>query len=448
MQAILSRLRQSASVKVLTIGFLVLVLLIPLGMIKGTIGDRNSTSLIAKQDIQRTWGNSQLIAGPVLVVPYDVVHINDRFERIINQSQLYFLPRNLDIESVIDSEVLYRGIHKVPVYSALTTLSGTIDWPSADVLGIDAASIHWADASIAVGVSDARAIAESPDLVVNGQTIPFVPGGQQIVGFPPLILAPIGSLVGDDFPENLAFSIELRIKGSEALRFLPLGDTTTAIMRSEWPSPSFTGSYLPDTRDVNDDGFTASWKISSIGRALPSNWAARSRSADLASDSAFGVDLYMPISVYRLTLRATSYGILFVGLTFVVYFLFETVAGLRLHPLQYLMVGLANVLFYLLLVSFAEHIGFGLAYLLSSASSSALTVGYSLSVLGGRARGMIMAAILIVLYSFLYLTLNAETYALLAGSLGLWATLAMIMYLTRRIDWYSKSDSLDARPHN
>ena len=121
------------------------------------------------------------------------------------------------------------------------------------------------------------------------------------------------------------------------------------------------------------------------------------------------------------------------------YFLFETVAGLRLHPLQYLMVGLANVLFYLLLVSFAEHIGFGLAYLLSSTASSALTVGYSLSVLGGRTRGMVMAAILVVLYSFLYLTLNAENYALLAGSLGLWVTLAMIMYLTRRIDWYTKS---------
>ena len=147
-----------------------------------------------------------------------------------------------------------------------------------------------------------------------------------------------------------------------------------------------------------------------------------------------------------MTLRATSYGILFVGLTFVVYFLFETVVGLRLHPLQYLMVGLANVLFYLLLVSFAEHIGFGLAYLLSSTASSALTIGYSLSILGGRSRGMVMAGILLVLYSFLYLTLNAETYALLAGSLGLWVTLAMIMYLTRRIDWFAKTalDNNDA----
>ncbi len=446
MQAILSRLRQSASIKVLTIGFLILVLLIPLGMIKGTIADRDQVSLAAKQDIQRTWGKSQLIAGPVLVVPYDIVHIDDRGERTISKSQLYFLPNELDIDAVIDSEVRYRGIHKVPVYSTLTTLSGTIDWPAVDDAGIDATNVHWASASIAVGISDARAIAESPNLQLNNQTVPFVPGGQQIVGLPPLILAPIGKLIGDDFPETLAFSIKLRIKGSDALHFLPLGDTTTANMRSEWLSPSFTGSYLPDTRDVNDAGFTANWNISSIGRALPSSWSARSRSAELASGSAFGVDLYMPISVYRLTLRATSYGILFVGLTFVVYFLFETVAGLRLHPLQYLMVGLANVLFYLLLVSFAEHIGFGLAYLLSSTASSALTVGYSLSILGGRARGMVMAGILVVLYSFLYLTLNAETYALLAGSLGLWVTLAMIMYLTRRIDWFAKTagDNNDA----
>jgi inner membrane protein len=446
MQAILSRLRQSASIKVMTIGFLILVLLIPLGMIKGTIADRDQISLAAKQDIQKTWGKSQLIAGPVLVVPYDIVHVNDRGERSVTKSQLYFLPNELDIESVINSEVRYRGIHKVPVYSTLTTLSGTMNWPVVDDLGVDATNIHWANASIAVGISDARAIAESPNIQLNNQTVQFVPGGQQIVGLPPLILAPIGKLIGNDFPETLTFSIKLRIKGSDALHFLPLGDTTTANMQSGWPSPSFTGSYLPDTRDVNDAGFTASWNISSIGRALPSNWSARTRSAEHAASSSFGVDLYMPISVYRLTLRATSYGILFVGLTFVVYFLFETVVGLRLHPLQYLMVGLANVLFYLLLVSFAEHIGFGLAYLLSSTASSALTIGYSLSILGGRSRGMVMAGILLVLYSFLYLTLNAETYALLAGSLGLWVTLAMIMYLTRRIDWFAKTalDNNDA----
>ena len=275
MQAILSLLCQSASIKVLMIGFLILVLPIPLGMIKGTAADRDLTSLAAKQDIQRTWGNSQL----------------------------YFLPNDLDIEAAIDAEVRYRGIHRVPVYSTLTTLSGTIDWPTVENLGIDATNIHWVNASVAVGVSDARAIAESPNLQINGQTVPFVPGGQQTVGFPPLILAPIGKLIGDDFPENLTFSI----KDSDALHFLPLGDTTTANMRSEWSSPSFSDSYLSDTRDVNDTGFTASWKISSIGRTLPTSWSARS--AEPASDSAFGVDLYMPISVYRLTLRATSYGI-------------------------------------------------------------------------------------------------------------------------------------------
>jgi len=155
--------------------------------------------------------------------------------------------------------------------------------------------------------------------------------------------------------------------------------------------------------------------------------------------SAFGVDLYMPISVYRLTLRAAKYGILFIGLTFVGYFMFEIMAGLRLHPLQYLMIGLANVLFYLLLVSFAEHLGFGFAYVLSALASSGLVVGYSRSVLGDRGRAMVIAVILAVLYSFLYMTLKAENYALLAGSIGLWATLALIMYLTRRIDWYSNS---------
>jgi inner membrane protein len=154
----------------------------------------------------------------------------------------------------------------------------------------------------------------------------------------------------------------------------------------------------------------------------------------------------MPISVYRLTLRAAKYGILFIGLTFVGYFMFEVIAGLRLHPLQYLMIGLANVLFYLLLVSFAEHTGFGIAYILSALASSGLVVGYSRAVLGNRGRASIIAAILAVLYSFLYMTLKAESYAMLAGAIGLWATLALIMYLTRGINWYSDSeDGLDGQ---
>lgn len=443
MQTVFSRLHRSTSVKVFSIGILVLVLLIPLAMVKETVRDRDTVGLEAKQDIQRTWGHAQIVAGPLLVLPYETLHTADNREHTVRKALRIMLPTVLNVDSSLATETRYRGIHKVPVYSARSRLSGSIDLAN---IGVDVTDIDWADAFVAIAVSDGRAIAETPVLQANGETLPFIPGGQQIPGFPPQIVAPVGKLFSGEHPSSVDFDVSLNIKGSESLRFLPLGDTTHVSMQSEWASPSFSGNYLPETREVTDNGFTAQWRVSSIGRPLPSRWSTHTTAAQLAEQSAFGVDLYMPISVYRLTLRAAKYGILFIGLTFVGYFMFEVIAGLRLHPLQYLMIGLANVLFYLLLVSFAEHTGFGIAYILSALASSGLVVGYSRSVLGDRGRASIIAAILVVLYSFLYMTLKAESYAMLAGAIGLWATLALIMYLTRGINWYSDSeDGLDGQ---
>ncbi|MEQ9561562.1 MAG: cell envelope integrity protein CreD, partial [Woeseiaceae bacterium] len=276
---------------------------------------------------------------------------------------------------------------------------------------------------------------------LNGKTLAFVPGGHLVGGLPPQIQAPLREILKPDSTAELAFDTVLNIKGSESLSFLPLGDTTRASIKSTWPSPSFSGSYLPHTREISDDGFRADWQVSSIGRSLPSHWSKASGAAHSTESAMFGVDLYMPISIYRLTLRAVTYGVLFVVLTFVSYFMFEVIAGLRLHPLQYLMVGMANVIFFLLLISLAEHIGFGWSYIASALASSGLVVGYSYAVLGQRRRAMIVGTVLFVLYCFLYMTLKAETYALLAGSIGLWAALAVIMYMTRRIDWYQASQN-------
>jgi inner membrane protein len=448
MQAIISRLRQSASVKAFTIGVLILLLLIPLGMVRGTINDRDQVNQSARLDIQRTWGQSQLIAGPVLVLPYDLVHVDGRGERFVNRTEMYILPRNLDIDASVDSEIRYRGIHKVPVYSARIRLHGQFAAIDTAALGIGDANIHWADASIVVGVSDGRAIAETPNLELNGKTLAFVPGGHLVGGLPPQIQVPLREILKPDSSGELAFDTVLNINGSESLSFLPLGDTTRASIKSTWPSPSFSGSYLPHMREVSDDGFSADWQVSSIGRSLPSHWSKASGAAHSTESAMFGVDLYMPISIYRLTLRAVTYGVLFVVLTFVSYFMFEVIAGLRLHPLQYLMVGMANVIFFLLLISLAEHIGFGWSYVSSALASSGLVVGYSYAVLGQRRRAMIVGAVLFVLYCFLYMTLKAETYALLAGSIGLWAALAAIMYMTRRIDWYERVAATDNDKHD
>ncbi len=441
MQDLINRFRQSASVKIFTIGFLILVLLIPLGMVRDTINERQHISQSASMEIYRTWGESQLVAGPVLILPYDHVHVKASGERFVRRSEMYVLPETLSIESQVETEIRYRGIHKVPVYTAGLKLTGRFSPIDIAELGIDATSIYWADAVLAIGISDGRAIAEMPAARINGKPAAFRPGGQRVTAAPPQIVTSVGGHLAAAANPSLSFDVSLRLKGSESLRFIPVGDTTSVSVTSDWANPSFSGNYLPVERSINETGFSASWQVSSIGRALPSRWSAANGNQPNMAPSAFGVDLYMPVSVYRLTFRATKYGVLFIVLTFVTYFLFETVSGLRLHPLQYLLVGSANTVFFLLLISLAEHTGFGLAYLASAFASSGLIVAYSHSVLGERRRAAIIGAVLTVLYVFLYMTLKAETYALLAGSLGVWTALALVMYLTRRIDWYGVAKS-------
>jgi inner membrane protein len=441
MREFVARLRQSASAKVAVIGLLVLVLLIPLSMIRGVIYEREQTGQSAKFDIQQTWGSEQLVAGPVLVIPYTVVHTSNTGVKYNSRQHLYVLPESLDIEAKVDAEIRSRGIFEVPVYTSRMHLIGK--FPQADVseLKVTDDAIDWGGMVVAVGVSDGRAITEIPAIKLAGEVIRFEPGGKRVVGLPPQIVAPIGKVLQPaERLSALNFEFDLALKGSESLHFLPAGDTTNVALSSSWQSPSFSGNYLPESHDIDAHGFSARWRVSSIGRSFPSHWTDESGAGSAAEASAFGVDLYMPISIYRLTERAAKYGVLFIGLTFVSYFLFEAVAALRLHPLQYLLVGLANCLFYLLLISLAEHIGFGWSYLVSCSASAALIVGYSHSLLGNRGRTLTMALVLGLLYCFLYMTLSAETYAMLAGAIGLWAALAAIMYLTRRIDWYGKPD--------
>ena len=238
----------------------------------------------------------------------------------------------------------------------------------------------------------------------------------------------------------LEFDISVSINGTSELRFLPLAESSQIKASSNWPSPSFSGRRLPTKRDIREDGFNAEWQTSSLGRNLPGQWIDKHETNDVSGD-ALGVKFMQPIGLYQLMLRAMKYAVMFVGLTFVTYFLLETIGNLRLHPMQYLLVGLANSLFYLLLLSLAEHIGFGIAYLMSAVASASLISAYSVTILATRGRVVSMSAVLLGLYTFLYLTLQAESLALLAGSIGLWVILAAVMYLTRRIDWYASGVS-------
>ena len=444
MNRLTGSITQSSVSRIVIIAVLVLVMLIPMAMTRGVIHDRQMINQVALQDIMRSWGGRQLIGGPILVVPYKIVRVDPYGDRFEKDGDAYFLPEELSIDVGLVPEIRYRGIHEIPVFTANTKISGEFPRPDKSGLGIETAEFDWPAAYFALPISDARAIRNSPSLQIGESRQEFIAGGAKVPGFPAQIVAAAGAVFEND-ATTIGFSIDIDFGGTEQIQFLPLGDSTTVKMQSAWVSPSFSGAYLPENRQVSEDGFTATWRVSSLGRELPSRWRAATYENTSVQSSAFGVDLFQPVGLYQLADRATKYAVLFIGLTFIACFLFEVLTELRLHPLQYLLVGFANTLFYLLLLSFAEHTGFGWSYLVSSLASTGLIAAYSAKILGGWKRAALIAAILACLYGFLYLTLNAESYAMLAGSVGLWLSLGLIMYLTRGIDWYRWGKVEDGR---
>ena len=436
MSELLQRLRASVTVKLLFIGFLVLLLLIPMGMIESVIYERNHLYLSAKGDIMNSWGREQTIGGPVLTLPYRIPYTDDKGIERIRHSVAHFLPELLQVRGQLDTQMRYRGIYEVPVYTADLKLSGRFAAPDIARLGIEPADVDWDEAFLSVAIADARGIKEPMTLRSDVGDGVFEPGGVRVRGFDPQVIVPLPGMQARGEATGFRFDFDLKLSGTEKLAFLPVGDRTEVLLTSAWPSPSFVGAYLPDTRDIDEKGFSADWKVLHLGRSYPSEWRNAEVPPARIKSSAFGVNLFVPVSTYQKSTRAAKYAILFIGLSFLAYFMFEIFGDLRLHPFQYLLVGFANCLFYLLLLSLSEHASFAIAYGLSAAASIGLVVGYSASILRSRSRVLTVLAMLAGLYAFLFVPLRAEQYAMLIGAVALFIILAIIMYLTRRLDWY------------
>jgi inner membrane protein len=420
--------------KVLFIGSLIMIVLVPLEMIEGVVHERAQRYDEARAEIARAWGAAQTIGGPILVVPFT-------YTRFVNgqlgafKDELYLLPEQLEYEGSLEAEQRRRGIYEIPVYTARLSVAGRFPAVGlgAEYTDLD---ILWNQAQISLPITDARSVREPITLTSgNGATI-FEAGGVRVPGFGPQLVAPYAALGLGALTAPQAFSYELVLGGTGALKFLPLGDESRVAVTSTWPSPSFVGAFLPSDRNVDRSGFTAEWRALDFGRGYPSAWKRTELPSFDPEASAFGAELITPIGIHEAALRATKYGVLIVGFTFVAYFLFELFAALRLHALQYLLIGLANCVFYLLLLALAEHIGFGPAYAASAVASTALITSYSGAVLSSLRRAVPIGALLTALYGYLYVTLKAEDYALLFGALGVFAVLAGFMYLTRRVDWF------------
>jgi inner membrane protein len=301
--------------------------------------------------------------------------------------------------------------------------------------------ILWDKAVLAIGITDSRGIEGKPELQWGDQKLTFQPGS----GGVEVVERGIHVELPEAIPQSgrIPFFCDLLVRGSEALLFAPTAEHTAVFVKSKWPSPSFAGAFLPSSRKVEADQFEAAWQISHLARDYGQSLDLRAVDRDelkrLFWNSYFGVRLLQPVDLYRKMLRSVKYGVLFVGFTFLGFFLFETLTALRIHPIQYLAIGAALAVFYLLVLSLSEHLGFGISFLLASAANVALITVYCKAFLGGTRSLTVLASCLSGMYLFLYVLLQLEDFALLIGSLAVFLALALFMYLTRRLDWYQLS---------
>lgn len=421
-------MRDSWLARAVVVLFLLAFLLVPLRMIEGLVAEREARRRATVAEIGSTWGGAQTLLGPVLVLPHRVTR-----KESVETAHAAFLPERLKVDGALVPERRRRGIFEVVVYTGTLAVSGTL--PASDVraLGLDPENVAFADAFLSVALTDTRGIREEPVLLFDGARVSFRPGaGDGGLGAAGLH-APLPAF---DPGKPHTFSFTLRLQGTESLSVAPLGASTEASLASPWPSPSFSGSFLPETRRTGPDGFTAAWRVSSFGRAYPQSWKACPPS-DAIARSVFGARLFLPADAYQQTTRALKYAVLFVGLTFLAFALFEVLGGVRLHPLQYLLAGFALALFYLLLLSLAEHAGFGPAYLAAAAATTLLIAGWGAFVLAAAARAALLGAGLATLYGYLYVLLRLEDWALVLGAVALFAILSGVMFGTRRVDWWT-----------
>lgn len=434
-------MRNSITARMLVVGFLLLVLLIPLEFVKSLINERAYRQEEVVREINEKWGNEVLLSGPILKIPYKVIFEEKIFNEKSNSyytktkesiENAYFFPDKLNIISQVDTKPLNRSIYESVVYSATIDVKG--NFPKIDFSDTDIAeeNILWEKATVILKTSNLKGIKTTPVVNLASEALSMTP--QYSTEYLNTIQSNYIANAKEIFAAPLSFSFDLKINGSESLKFLPIGKETDATMKSNWHSPSFDGNFLPEdtNKEISKDGFTASWRILQINRQFEQSFFGHL--PDLSA-SAFGTNLIIPVDEYQKSERTAKYGFMVIGLTLLVFLLIQLVSKIYIHPFQYVMIGLALVMFYTLLISISEHSNFFKAYAIAAVSVLALITVYSRAILKGFKFPLLICASLASLYGFIYVIIQLENYALLVGSIGLFLILAIIMFASRRIDW-------------
>lgn len=431
-------IKNSTTLKLLMVGLIILILMIPMGMITSIIFEREGLNIQAKQEVRNKWALDQRLSGPIITIPYTKEHVSADETVFTSDHLFYLLPEEQSVIGSVDPDQLNRGIYSIVVYQSDITVTGSFDLSIVTASIPSMSRIKWDEAFMTIGISDLRGIDNEFEIEIDDELFEANSGSK------------LGHLIKSgitiDLPdyskgttESLNYSFDLSLKGSSNLSFVPIGESNDVRLTSTWADPKFDGDILPDEREVTEEGFKAVWKTIALNRNFPQYWS----DGEIASlDFTFGVDLLLPIDDYKKSIRSAKYSVLFLALTFLIFLITEIKNGKRVHPFQYLLVGLALSLFYILLISISEHSNFNIAYLIAASAVIILISLYTYSVFKDKKIGGLIFITLTLLYSFIFVLLKMASFALLFGAIGLLLILAATMYFSRNIDWYNTSISL------
>ena len=434
-------LKTSITAKFFMTGALTLLLMIPLSLIQDLITEREIRQQDVVSELNDKWGNEILLYGPILKVPYKVYHETAVYEEATQQTATkksattryaYFFPKTLDINADVKTTSKKRNNFETTVFTTDIVTTGSFETPDFSLKSIPNEDIVWEKASLIIRTTNLKGLKSEVKLSMNGNTYNFEPL--------PADHSHIDTLESsflslEDLPTTTtrSFDFKLTYNGSKSIRFIPIGKLTNVQMTSDWKHPKHTGSFITQSkRTTENGGFEANWKLLHTNRSFSQQYFKVLPNLD---QYAFGTDFIIPLDEYQQSERTAKYGFLVIGLTFLVFFLIQTLSKISIHPFQYLMIGLALVMFYTLLISISEHSSFFKAYLIAGTAVIVMITLYSKSILKNWKFPVLIGITLTALYSFIFVIIQLENYALLVGSIGLFIILGIVMYVSRKIDW-------------
>lgn len=410
--------------------------MIPMFFVSDLVFEREKTWKEAVREVGSKWGLEQVITGPILSIPYLTKSIGDDKKITTVRNYIHILPDKLSIQSNIVNELKYRGIYKVSLYQSNNQIASTFSLPDFKTILRENDELLLLDATIILGISDLTGLKDQVNISWNNKMITAEPG------LPHYLLINSGVQIPVELTSThliYEFSTELNLNGTSSIQFAPIGKETIVSMQSDWPDPSFSGNFLPFDKNISVNGFDAKWKVLHLNRNYPQIIRNTIEESSI-SNSTFGVNLYIPLDHYKKTTRTTKYSLMFIGLTFITFFMIEILNKSKLHLIQYSLIAFSLIIFYTLLLSISEHIGFNFGYWISAVLIIGVISLYSKAIIKSTKLAGYVLGVMILLYGYLFIVLQMEDFALLFGSILLFIILSLIMYLTKDIDWFGIAD--------